>query len=167
MKKLVILLVLSLSLIGVVTMANTVNNDIYFVANNNELDTALQHKDNLKGIALSGTFYASLSQEKKQEVQQLIQHLLALTIRPVFVYGQPLITDLVKGLLKDEDGSGCKPPFFAGVFPTKRPDGSDSVTRMCGADSKNRSEEWLRNYITNYWAETKEDIKNRGYLVLE
>lgn len=163
MKKLMALLVLGLSFVGNITTANTVNSDVYFVANNNELDAALQQKDNLKGLAISGIFYAGLSTEKKQEVQQLIKHLLTLNLRPVFVYGQPLNADLVKKLLKDEDGSGCKPLFFAGVFPTKRPDGSNSMIRMCGADDKNRSEEWLRNYITKFWAEEKEDIKNRGY----
>lgn len=167
MKKLVILLVLGLSFIGGVMTVNAVNSDVYFVANSSDLNVALQQKDALKGMALSGTFYASLSQEKKQEVQQLIRHLLALTLRPVFVYGQPLNADSVKELLKNENGSGCKPSFFAGVFPTKRPDGSDSVTRMCGADDKNRSEEWLRNFIAKYWTETKRDLKKRGHSVLE
>lgn len=140
--------------------------DIFFVATEDELNTALRQKAALRGLALSYAFYSGLTDKKKKEVKELIQHIKDVHYRPIFIYGQPLNEVATKELL-GKDTSGCNPPFFGGILPTKRGDNSEALINMCGADSKQRSEEWLRNYINNYWKETKEDLKKRGTAVLD
>ena len=144
----------------------TLTKDVFFIASDGELNMALRQKATMRGVALSAAFYYGLSEDKKKEVKELIQYVKDVHYRPIFVYGQPLNEAVVKELL-DKDTSGCKPPFFVGILPTKRADNSEEIINMCGADSKERSEEWLKNYISNYWKYTKENLKKRGIEVLD
>lgn len=140
--------------------------DVYFIASVEELNLALQQKDVLRGLAISGTFYQGLTATEQKRVEELVQNTLSRKYRPVFIYGQGLDVGLAKKLL-NKDVSGCTPSIFGGIMPTERADRSETVINMCGADDKERSEEWLRNFISKYWKETKEDLQNRGTTVLK
>lgn len=135
------------------TTTNEVS-EIIFIASEKELATATANT-NLNSIAISVNFYNTAPFETKFEIHNLVYRVLALKYRPVFLYGQPFDRGLAGRLLRvgdeTEDGSGCTPTAWAGIFPQEH-----DVGKMCGADDKPRNEENFRKWLTSYWNESKD-----------
>jgi len=129
------------------------NDDIFFVSSENELTSALNQKDTLKGLAVSVNFYNNTTPEKQGKIDILVKHIISLKLRPVFLYGQPFDRELAKRLLVDEDGSGCTPTVWAGIFPK-----NDGPVHMCGADDNPRDELGFRKWISSHWKKTKDSF---------
>lgn len=153
-----------LQLLAILTLVG----DITFIASGNELQLALENRNALKGLAVSSDFYVSLQENKKKEITDLAKELYDKRVRPVFVYGYKIDTNLLVdffGERSENPGFKCKPMFFAGLlitFPLNNALVSATIP-ICAPD---KSEEWFRNWISDYWRETKEDLKNNGYATL-
>lgn len=124
--------------------------EIFFISSENELATAVEQRDELKGLAVSVNFYNSMTSKKRGEIDALVKYTISLKLRPVFLYGQPFDRVLAQRLLVDEDGSGCRPTAWAGVFPK-----IDDVGEMCGADDSPRDEARFRSWISSYWKDAQ------------
>ncbi|KKT29337.1 hypothetical protein A3G55_00080 [Candidatus Giovannonibacteria bacterium RIFCSPLOWO2_12_FULL_44_25] len=142
--------------------------DISFVASFDELQNAVSKKDGIRGLAVSMKFYDASDQTVRGQIKDLITNVKKLSHRPIYIYGQPLESEQVNALLGSSNlVGGCKPMFFGGIWPTKHADGSEAVVDMCGADDKSRTEEWLKNFISNDWRRLKLYWKKHGYEVLD
>jgi len=142
--------------------------DISFVASDEELD-ALAVRTDLRGIAVSLAFYKATTSSRRAQIVSLIQHLVALRSRPIYLYGQPFDRDLAAWLLVDEKtgykekGEGCTPTAWAAIYPGVKLDGTNSTTKMCGADDDPRNEEKFRSWISAEWKDTVSFLKKGGY----
>lgn len=132
---------------------DVVASEISFIASEEELDIAIADS-NLRGIAISVNFYNISSHETQFKIHDLVYRVVAFKNRPVFLYGQPFDRKLANMLLRVgddvEDGSGCTPTAWAGIFPQEQ-----DVGKMCGADDKPRSEENFRKWIIDFWDSSK------------
>lgn len=132
-----------------------VANEVFFVASRKELGVALKQKDMLRGLAVSVSFYKTTSPTTQKEIDELVRDIISLKLRPIFLYGQPFDQKLANKLLvvgnEVEDGSGCTPTAWAGIFPKKQ-----SAGKMCGADNKPRNEHNFRKWILSYWKDAKD-----------
>jgi len=141
--------------VAVFVLANSIpalaEEDIFFISSENELTTALEQKDTLKGLAVSINFYNSTTLENQGKMDGLVIHIISLVLRPVYLYGQPFDRELAQRLLVSEDGSNCMPTAFAGIFPRE----DNRVLRMCGADDNPRDEARFREWISSYWKNAK------------
>ena len=128
--------------------------EIFFVSSEEELRRASDSTD-LKGLAISVSFYNTATVEVQREIEDLVSSIIVLKYRPVFLYGQPFDKELSNKILrvgnKVEDGSGCTPTAWAGIFPQEQ-----DVGKICGADSKPRSEESFRKWLTDDWNDAKD-----------
>ena len=133
------------------------SSDIIFVSTKKELADASAQMHTLKGLAVNIRFDKRSDGKTQKEVSPLIEPVISMKLRPVFLYGQPFDNELAKRLLvtngKFEDGSGCTPTAWAAIFPKPQ----DTV-KMCGADDNPRSEINFRKWISSDWKETKTSI---------
>src|SRR3989344_876023 len=81
--------------------------------------------------------------------------------RPVFVYGEPFNHTLAKKLLKDEDGSGCSPTRYAGVFLYMTKENKLGPIVMC-AGGPDRSDATVRKLMEEQWADVKVRYQKDG-----
>lgn len=141
--------------------------DIHFISSKVELHHAVLHtlekKDSLQGIAISINFYRNSDSRVKSDIEGLIMH-VRFSSKPIFLYGQPFNNKLAKRLLVEEDGSGCRPTVWAGVFQS-RLNGRLSTVKVCGADDVHRGEQQLRKQILEYWEFTKVTLRAQGYKI--
>lgn len=143
--------------------------EILFVASESELQEALKNPDGFKGLAISDTFYRSASPENKQKIEGFVRRVLdSNTLRPAFLYGTNTdIEDAKKILGSREEAVHCAPLAMAGIFPSvfiSRLSGA--TVEMCGSVEGERTEEWYREWILEYWLETKADLANNGYATI-
>ncbi|OGF62209.1 hypothetical protein A2926_00125 [Candidatus Giovannonibacteria bacterium RIFCSPLOWO2_01_FULL_44_40] len=142
--------------------------EITFIASNAELQFALDVQQELRGLAVSSDFYATATNDTKEKIDELAKFLLNQGLRPVFIYGYNIDSAVLDKLFGSRGETSCRPLVMVGVFPTLYLSGvlDGATVEMCGGDESIRSEEWFRNWIFEYWRETKEDLKNRGYAIL-
>lgn len=149
--------------------AASVVGEITFIASNSELQSALDRRLELKGLAIPSDFYVVAESGEKEKIDELVKSLLDPGLRPVFIYGYKIDAAVLEKWFGDHGKVGCRPLVVAGVFPTLSLNGNlDGATVvMCGGDDSLRSEEWFRNWIADYWRETKEYLKEKGYATLQ
>ena len=148
----ILLAMLLISLAPKPSLANT--DELFFVASEYELTQALRQKDTLQGLAISTLFYNKTSAENKEKVGDLIKHLVALKLRPIFLYGESLNKGLAEKLLTvphDKTYTGpsanCSPLAFAMIFPM-----DDDTGLACGAENlEGHNEVDIRRWISDRW----------------
>ena len=134
--------------------SNKTTNEVFFVASQKELVDALKQKNELRGLAVSVGFYKNSSPGVQKEIDKLVVNVLALKLRPVFLYGQPFDYKLASRLLvvgnDTEDGAVCTPTAWAGIFPKEHGPG-----KMCGTDDQLRNEQNFRKWLSSSWPDAK------------
>src|SRR3989344_7125695 len=130
MKKKVLALALFSVLCFVLSPAALYAGELHYITSESDVWLPRDHD----GLTVYLPFYEKVSRDAQRVIEMLVAYELSIRGGPVFVYGEPFNHVLAKKLLKDEDGIGCRPAAYAGLFQFVTAEGKLAKINMCGAD---------------------------------